>query len=134
MPHSRHGHFHLILILSVKMVELPQQPANTTVHWLQTLPLPIVTKSSILHVAEFVHPSLKKSPCMKSSPVSCETQSFFLLFRNIATFIESHCLLSCYFLQYDEVFLISLLAGCYHYLVFMDQVSDCSKSKLLVKE
>ena len=40
----------------------------------------------------------------------------------------------CYFLQYDEVFLISLSDGCYHYLVFMDPVKDCSKSKLLVKE
>ena len=34
MPPSRHGHFHPILILPVKMVELPQQHANTTVHWL----------------------------------------------------------------------------------------------------
>ena len=28
------SHFHLILILPIKMVELPQQHANTTVHWL----------------------------------------------------------------------------------------------------
>ena len=34
MPPSRHGHFHPILILPVKIVELPQQHANTTVHWL----------------------------------------------------------------------------------------------------
>ena len=34
MPPSRHGHFHLILILPVKMVELPQQNANITVYWL----------------------------------------------------------------------------------------------------
>ena len=34
MPPSRHGHFHPILILSVKMVELPQQHANPFVHWL----------------------------------------------------------------------------------------------------
>ena len=33
MPYSRHGHFHLILILPVNMVELPQQHANI-VHWL----------------------------------------------------------------------------------------------------
>ena len=39
----------------------------------------------------------------------------------------------CYFLQYDEVLLISLLDGCYHYLVFMNPVNG-SKSKLLVKE
>ena len=30
----RDGHFHPILILSVKMDELLQQHANTTVHWL----------------------------------------------------------------------------------------------------
>ena len=29
---SRHGHFQPILILPVKMAELPQQHANTTVH------------------------------------------------------------------------------------------------------
>ena len=34
MPRSRHGHFHPILILHVKMVELPQQHGNTTAHWL----------------------------------------------------------------------------------------------------
>ena len=33
MPHSRHSHFHPILIFPLKMVELPQQHANT-VHWL----------------------------------------------------------------------------------------------------
>ena len=30
----KHGHFHPILILPLKMAELPQQHANTTVHWL----------------------------------------------------------------------------------------------------
>ena len=34
MPPSRHGHFHLILIIPIKMVELSQQHAYTTVHWL----------------------------------------------------------------------------------------------------
>ena len=34
IPPSRYDHFHPILILPVKMVELPQQPANTTIHWL----------------------------------------------------------------------------------------------------
>ena len=34
MPPSRHGHFHLILILPVKMVELHQQHKNITVLWL----------------------------------------------------------------------------------------------------
>ena len=34
MPLSRHGHFHPILVLPVKIVELPQQHANITIHWL----------------------------------------------------------------------------------------------------
>ena len=34
MPPIRHGCFHPILIVPVKMVELPQQHAKTTVHWL----------------------------------------------------------------------------------------------------
>ena len=39
----------------------------------------------------------------------------------------------CYFLQYDEVSLLTFLEGCYHHLVFMNPVSRCSKLKLLVK-
>ena len=85
-------------------------------------------------MVEFLDPCLKTSPCTKTSPVSCENQSFFLLFRNVATFIESYCVFLCYFLQCNEVFLISLLDGCYHCLVFMDPVNGCSKSKLPVKE
>ena len=92
------------------------------------LPLPIVAKSSILNVAEFLDPPMKTSPCKKTSPVSCKNQSFFLLFQNVATFIESHCFLF-YFLQYDELILSSLLDGCYHYIVFMDPVNGYSKSK-----
>ena len=34
MPPSRNGQFHPILVLPLKMVELPHQHANTTVHWL----------------------------------------------------------------------------------------------------
>ena len=96
------------------------------------LPLPIA-KSSILNVAEVLDSSLKTSPCTKTTPVSCENQSFFLLFRNVVTFIKSHFVFLCYFLQYDEVFLSSLLDGCYHNIVFMDPVNGYSKSKLLVK-
>ena len=33
-PPSRHGHFHPILILPLKTIELTQQHAITTVHWL----------------------------------------------------------------------------------------------------
>ena len=36
--------------------------------------------------------------------------------------------------KYDKVFLIRLLDDSYHYLVFMDPVNGCSKSKVLVKE
>ena len=135
MTHSRRGHFHPILILPVKMADLPQQHSNT-VHWLQALPLLIVAKSFILNIAEFVDLSLKTSPCMKTSPVSCENQFFFLLllFQNVATFIKRSCVFLCYFLQHHEVFLISLLGGGYHYLVLMVPVDSCSKSKLLVKE
>ena len=132
MSHSRPSHFHPILILPLKMVELPQQHANT-VHSLQALLLPIVAKSSILNIAEFLDSSLRTLLCTKTSPVLCEFQSFLLLFRNAANFIESHQVFLCYFLQHDEVFLISLLDGCYHYLVLMVLVNDCSKSKFLVR-
>ena len=121
---SRHGYFHQILILLVKMVELLQQHTNTSVNWSQILSLPILAKSSILNVAEFLGPSLQTLPCTKTSSVLCGNQSFFLLFWNVA---------SVTFLQYDEVFLINLLDGCYDYQVFMDPVNR-SKSKLLLKE
>ena len=120
MSHSRHGHFHPILILHLKIVKLPQQHASNTVHYQ-------VAKSSILNEAEFWDPSLKTSPCTKTSQVSCENQLFFLLFRNVAIFIESHCV----FLLLFTVWCI--LDGCYYYLLFMDPVNGFSKSKLLVK-
>ena len=118
IPHSRHSHFHPILILPLKM---------------QTLPLPIVTKSSILNIAEFLDSSLKTLPRTKTTLVLCEFQSFLLLFQNAATFIKSHQVFLCYFLQNNEVLLISFSDGCYHYLVFMVPVNDCSKSKLLIR-
>ena len=39
-----------------------------------------VAKSSVLNEAEFLDPSLKTLPCVKTSWVSCENQFFFLLF------------------------------------------------------
>ena len=54
--------------------------------------------------------------------------SFFLLFQNVSIFYDAVATL------YDEVFLSSLLDGCYHCLVFMDPVNGYSKSELLVKE
>ena len=107
--------------------------ADITVHWLQALPLPVVGKSSIVNVIEFLELSFKNLAMHKTRLVLCESQSCFLLFWNVATFIESHCIFLCYFFQYDEVFLISVLDGYYHYLFFMDPVNGCSKSKLLVK-
>ena len=132
MPPSRHGYFYPILILLVKMMQLPQQYTNT-VHWLQALPLPIAAKGSILNMAKILDPSLKTPPCTKTSQVSCENQSFFL-FSKCGHLYWSHCVFLCYFLQYDEVSLINLLDGCYHYLVFIIPVNGYSKSKVLVKE
>ena len=59
-------------------VRVSQQHANAIVHCLQAPPLPIVAKSSILNVVELLDSFLH------------ENQSFFL-FRNVAIFIESHC-------------------------------------------
>ena len=95
--------------------------------------LPIVAKSSIINVAQFLDPPLKTLPYTKTSSVSC-FMSFFLLFWNMATFMQSYCIFLSSFLQYDEVFLSSLLDGCYHYLVFMDPVSGYSNSKLTAKQ
>ena len=41
----------------------------------------IVAESSILNVAEFLDAPLQTLPYTKTTPVSCENQSFFLLFR-----------------------------------------------------
>ena len=49
--------------------------------------------------------------------------SFFLLFRNVATFIKSYFVFLCYFLQYDKLFLISLLDGCYHYKITCERIN-----------
>ena len=94
------------------------------------LPLPIVGKRSILNVAEFLDLSLKTSPCTESCPVTCESHSFFLLFRIVVAFIKN----LYYFSPYDEVLLCSLFDIYCHYLVFMESVNGYSRSKLLVKE
>ena len=87
------------------------------------LRLTIVAKRSILNVVEILNSSLKTSPCTKTSSILCEKQSF-LLFRNVATFIEINFVLLFYFLQYDEVLLSSLLDDCYQYIVFIDRSSQ----------
>ena len=90
----------------------------------------MVRRSSILNMAKFLDPSLKTSLCTKTSPVSCENQSFFLLFRNAATFTERHCVFHCYFLQDDELFFSSLLGSYYNnHFVFMDSVNDYISNK-----
>ena len=83
IPPSRDGYFHRILILPVKMVEsyrsnMQIQLSIGCKHCYYQLP--IVAKNSILNMAEFPDLSLKTPPCMKTNPVSCENQSFFLLF------------------------------------------------------
>ena len=111
--------------------------AETCKHYCLLVVNPTITnccKELHLKYPEFLDLFLKTLPCIKASPVLYENQSFLLLVCNVATFIEGHCVFVCYFLQYDEVLLICLLDGCYHYLVFMDLVNGCSKSKLLVKE
>ena len=55
-----------------------------------TLPLPIVSKNSILNEAELLDLFLKTLPCTKTISVLCENQYFFL-FWNVAMSIESHC-------------------------------------------
>ena len=130
---SKHGHLYQILILPLKMVKSLQQHENTSVHWLKALPLLIVAKSSIVNLAEFLDLSLKTLPCTKTSLTSCESQYFFLILKFCYLFQKLLCFI-CSFLQYDEVFLISLLDGCYHYPLSVDPVNGCSQSKLLVKE
>ena len=123
MPHSRHDHFHPILILPINLVQLLKQHENTS-HWLLALPLPIVAKSFILKTSVF-----ENFVMYLNQSGLCENQSFFLLFQNAMTFTKNHQVFLCYFLQHDEVFLISLFDSCYHYLVFMDPVSDIVQSQ-----
>ena len=75
--------------------------------------LPIVAKSSILNVATFLDPSLKASPCTK--------------FRVITSLFSYHFKMLP---PLSEVIFTGLLDCCYQYLVFMDPVNGCSKSKL----
>ena len=92
-----------------------------------------VAKNSILNEAEFLDLSLKTSPCTKLVGFRVKT-SLFSYYFEMLPLLSKVIVFFCYFLQYDEVFLISLLGGCYHYLVFMHLVKGYSKSKLLVKD
>ena len=65
-----------------------EQHANTTVHWLSTLLLPIVAKSSILNMAEFLDPSLKTLPWKKTTLVLCENQSFCYHFEMLPPLLK----------------------------------------------
>ena len=66
---------------------------------------------------EFLDLSLKMLPCAKTSTVSCENQFFSYCFEMLPPLLK----------------IIAFLC-CFHYLVSMDPVNGCSKSKLLVKE
>ena len=112
MPTSRHGPFHPILILPLKMVELPQQHANTTVV------KPTITnccKELHLIVAAFLDLSLKTLPCTKPSPASCENQYFFLIISKSCNLYRKPLCFSDLFFTVWWGILISLLDGCYHY-------------------
>ena len=80
---SRRGHFHQILILSLKMVELPQMQ--------MAMPIPIVAKSSILDVGESLGPSVKTMPCTKPSPDSCGNQFFSIISKCCHFYWNSLC-------------------------------------------
>ena len=128
---SRHDHFHPILNFACKDSQII---AGTCKYFCSLVLNPTITKLQRAPSQMFLDLSLKILPCTKTSLFSCKNQSFILLFQNVTTFIKSHCVFLCYFLQYGEVFLISLLDGCYHYLVFVDPVNRCSEPKLLVKD
>ena len=89
---SRHGHFHLLLILPVKMVELRSNMPILSIGCIplcKFLSLPIVAKSSILNVTDLLDPPLKNSPCMKTSPDSCETSLFLIVLKCCPLYPES---------------------------------------------
>ena len=76
-----------------------------------------------------------KELCLKCGRVPRSLLSIFSYYFKMLSTLLKVIVFLFYLLQYAEVFLISLLDGCYSYLVFiMDPVNGCSKSKLLVKE
>ena len=62
-----------------------------------------ILDEALLNVEEFLDPSLKTSPCTKTSMFSCEYQ-FFFLFRNLVTFIERHFIFSVAFYRMMKYF------------------------------
>ena len=52
-----------------------------------------------------------------------KNKSFFLLFEMLPP-LSKVIVFLCYFLQYDEIFLIRLLECCYHYLICLDPVNQ----------
>ena len=128
MPPPRHGHFHQILILPVKIVELPQlhKPYCKPYHY---------------QFLQNLHLKCGRVPRSVFANLAMHENQFGFVWKPVFFSIISKCYqlyrksmcFSVTFLQYDEVFLISLLDGCYHYLIFMDKANG-SKSKLLVKD
>ena len=72
----------------------------------------------------------KKTHLVKLPQQHANTSLFsFVISKWRRLYRKSLCFL-CYSFQYDEVYLMDLLDGCYHYLVFMDTVNGYWKSKL----
>ena len=117
MPPSRHDYFHPILILPVKIVELPQQHANTTGPLVVNPTITNCCKELHLNVAEFLDPFSKMLLCTKAGLVLCENQFFFLLFRNVATIIENYCffllLFTIWWSIFDQLFRLLLPLSCF---------------------
>ena len=98
MPPSRHYHFHLILILPMKMVELVQQHANTTVHCIVCIR---VSTPPQKHHPPFLpsHPSLKSANC-PSPPLFRQSPPLYWVFVNL---IFRFCVKTSLFSYYFEM-------------------------------
>ena len=71
-------------------------------------------------------------PYPKTSPVSCENQSFFRIISKYGHLYRKSFHFFVSFFQYDEELLSSLLDGCHQDLVFLDPVIAYSESKLQI--
>ena len=102
---------------------------------------PLVVNPTITNCCKEFHLKCGKAPrsVFENIAIHENYSSFmwkpvFFLYSKMFPSLSKVIVFFSYFLQYDEVFLISLLDICYHYLVFVDPVKGCSKSKYLVKD
>ena len=114
MPLSRHGHFHPILILPVKMVKLLQQHAKITVHFITNCWKELLPKCSRVLRSIF-----EKSPCMKTSLISYENQSFFCYFKMLPLLLKIIVFFSVTFYNmmkyfFDQLFTHLLPLFCFY--------------------